>query len=161
MKVKMSVPLIIGLAVLVVGGLVLLRGGGSSTPVNNNQTALTGGGQGAGAGQAQQQIEDVSSLEPSGEVVDGVREIKVTARQWEFTPNPIVVNQGERVRLRITSTDVPHGFALPDFGINEVLNPGQEVTVEFTADKAGQFGFFCSVQCGIGHSGMRGSLIVK
>lgn len=90
-----------------------------------------------------------------------VKEIEVTAKQWEFIPNPIRVNLGDRVILKITSIDVSHGFALPEFGISERLNPGNTVTVEFTADKAGSFSFFCNVVCGSGHSGMRGTLIVS
>ena len=90
-----------------------------------------------------------------------VKEIEVTAKQWEFIPNPIRVNLGDRVRLKITSIDVSHGFALPDFGVSQRLSPGRTETVEFTADKAGSFTFFCNVACGSGHSGMRGTLIVS
>ena len=63
--------------------------------------------------------------------------------------------------LNIKSIDVTHGFSLPDFSINSRLNPGQTTTVEFTADKTGTFTFFCSVQCGEGHSNMKGTLIVN
>ena len=90
-----------------------------------------------------------------------VKEISITARQWGFDPNPIVVNKGDKVKLNIKSIDVTHGFSLPDFGINSKLNPGQTTTVEFTADKTGTFTFFCSVQCGEGHSNMKGTLIVN
>ena len=90
-----------------------------------------------------------------------IKEIEVTARQWEFIPNPIEANLGDRVRLRITSVDVSHGFALPDFGVSQRLSPGRTETVEFTADKAGSFTFFCNVACGSGHSGMRGTLVVS
>jgi plastocyanin len=89
-----------------------------------------------------------------------VREIQVTAKQFSFTPNPIRVKLGETVRLRLTSVDVAHGFSLPAFGINEVLPPGQTVTVDFQATKKGTFPFACSVFCGSGHAGMTGSLIV-
>ncbi len=57
--------------------------------------------------------------------------------------------------------DVPHGFKLKEFGIDEKLNPGEEVTVEFIANKTGEFEFYCNVQCGAGHSDMRGKLIVE
>ena len=90
-----------------------------------------------------------------------VKEIEVTAKQWEFIPNPIRVNLGDQVMLRITSIDVSHGFALPDFGISQGLEPGQTEIVEFTADKTGSFTFFCNVVCGSGHGGMRGTLIVS
>ena len=90
----------------------------------------------------------------------GVHEIKVTAKNWEFSPSTIEVKKGEKVRLLITSLDVPHGFSVPEYGINERLDPGKEVTVEFTADKTGEFTAFCSVFCGAGHSKMRGKIVV-
>lgn len=94
---------------------------------------------------------------PTGEV----RVFEMTAKQWEFTPSTITVNQGDAVELHITSIDVTHGFALPDFEINERLEPGEDVHVEFVADKQGTFTFFCSVPCGSGHGGMSGQLIVE
>ena len=92
---------------------------------------------------------------------ENVKEISVTARQWEFDPNPIIVNKGDKVKLSIKSVDVAHGFSLPDFGINKRLEPGKIETVEFIADKSGQFTFFCNVVCGSGHSNMKGTLIVN
>jgi len=104
---------------------------------------------------------DVASLEPSGKLEDGVRVITATAFKYNFDPNPIVVNQGEKVRIIMTSTDVPHGFLLPDYNINVPLSPGRPTTIEFVADKQGTFKFLCSVLCGSGHGGMKGKLVVK
>ena len=97
----------------------------------------------------------VHDIEP--EVV----EISMTAKQWEFEPGTITVKEGQKVKLNIKSVDVTHGFALPDFGVSQRLEPGKEVTVEFTADKKGTFTFFCNVACGSGHSGMKGTLVVE
>lgn len=94
---------------------------------------------------------------PGGEV----KEIKVTAKQFAFEPSTIEVNKGDKVRLIVTSTDVPHGIAIPEYGINERLDPGKEVKIEFTADKQGTFTAFCSVFCGSGHSNMKGKIIVR
>ena len=89
------------------------------------------------------------------------KEFEITAKKFKFIPLDIVVNKGDNVRLIITSTDVAHGFAMPEYGINEKLPVGEPVTIEFTADKQGTFTFLCSVFCGSGHSGMKGQLIVK
>ena len=89
-----------------------------------------------------------------------VKEFKITAKQFQFNPSTIEINKGDKVKLVITSTDVPHGFAITEYGINERLEPGKPVTVEFTADKQGTFTTFCSVICGAGHLGMKGKLIV-
>ncbi|MCH8840000.1 MAG: cupredoxin domain-containing protein, partial [Planctomycetes bacterium] len=78
-------------------------------------------------------------------------------RQWNFDPDNITVNEGDTVILNINSIDVTHGFAIQAFGINERLSPGNTVRVEFVADRKGSFSFFCTVQCGAGHTGMRGT----
>src|SRR3989344_1497102 len=90
-----------------------------------------------------------------------VSEFSIVAKNWEFDPAEITVNKGDTVRLLITSVDVDHGFAIPEFGVSEKLSPGEEVTVEFVADKTGEFTFFCNVFCGSGHQEMRGRLIVQ
>ncbi len=98
----------------------------------------------------------------SNSVTNGeIKEFSITAKQWEFNPSVITVNKGDKVKLTITSVDVAHGFAISDFNINERLEPRQTTNIEFVADKSGEFTFFCSVQCGSGHSSMRGQLIVK
>ena len=94
---------------------------------------------------------------PSGEV----KEFRMTAKQFQFEPSTIEVSKGDKVRLIVTSADVPHGIAIPEYGINERLDPGKPKTIEFTADKEGTFTAFCSVFCGSGHSNMKGKIIVK
>jgi len=90
-----------------------------------------------------------------------VKEFRITAKRFQFEPSTIEVSKGDRVRLIVTSTDVPHGIAISEYGINERLEPGTPATIEFTADKEGTFTAFCSVFCGSGHSGMKGKLIVR
>jgi len=80
----------------------------------------------------------------------------MTAKQWEFDSSTITVNEGDRVKLNIKSIDVTYGFTISEFGVSKTLSPGQTTTVEFTANKAGMYTFFCSVQCGAGHSSMKG-----
>lgn len=97
------------------------------------------------------------SAAPTGNAV----EIDVVAKKWSFSPDVITVKKGDHVRLSLTSQDVTHGFMLPEYGINAVVEPGKTTKIEFTADKAGTFSFRCSVMCGQGHSGQRGTLIVE
>lgn len=87
--------------------------------------------------------------------------IDVIARQWVFEPATIRVKTGQRVTLRINSTDVTHGIAIPEFNISENLVAGKVIDVTFTPDKAGSFDFFCSIFCGSGHKDMKGTLIVE
>ncbi|MBI4434934.1 cupredoxin domain-containing protein [Candidatus Uhrbacteria bacterium] len=89
------------------------------------------------------------------------RIIRITAKQWEWQPAEIRIRKDERVVLEITNLDVPHGFSLPDFQVNELLSPMSTTRVAFTATKVGRFDFACSVVCGRGHAGMRGVLVVE
>ncbi len=107
-----------------------------------------------GAAQSEGEVAAVESL--PGEF----NEVRLTARQWEFEPATANVQLGDKVKLIITSTDVTHGFSLPDFNVNAQLEPGQTTELVFIADRPGTFDFFCSVFCGSGHSGMRGRLVV-
>jgi len=97
----------------------------------------------------------------SGEIVDGVREVKVEAFKYGFKPDRIIVKKGETVRLLGKSTDVEHGIAIPDMKLELELPPQKEKVLEFTPDKAGEFPFHCSEYCGPGHKDMKGTLVVK
>jgi len=100
---------------------------------------------------------DKSASEASGEL----KEFAMSARQWEFEPNIVTVNSGDQVKLVITSEDVKHGIAIPEFGVSADLNPGETTTVEFTAGSPGTYFFFCNVFCGSGHGEMTGQIVVK
>jgi cytochrome c oxidase subunit II len=106
------------------------------------------------------QTEPVTDF-PADDFETSVVEIDMIAKQWDFTPSTITVQEGDEVKLNIQNVDVSHGFALFEFGVNEQLIPGETTTVEFIADKAGEYTFFCSVPCGQGHRHMEGKLIVE
>ena len=97
----------------------------------------------------------------AGTGMQGVHEIQVTLRKYEFNPGSLRVRKGERVKLVMTAADHDHGFKLDDFDINQKIPKGTTVVVEFTADKAGTFQFRCSIVCGLGHRGMKGTLVVE
>ena len=75
--------------------------------------------------------------------------------------NPLVVPVGKRVRLLVTSTDVIHGWYVPQLGINQYGIPGFIKDVWFTADKVGTFKGQCSQICGKLHGFMPITVIVK
>lgn len=91
----------------------------------------------------------------------GMKEFSVTASQFTFEPNTIRVKKGDKVVLKVKSIDVTHGIAISEFNVNEVLNPGEERVIEFTASETGTYSMFCSVVCGSGHADMKGTLIVE
>ena len=93
-----------------------------------------------------------------------VQAIDLVARAPEsggWSHEVITVNKGDTVRLRITSPDVVHGFAIGGLGIDVgQIVPGEATTVEFVADRAGQFTYYCNVWCSPYHYRMRGTLEV-
>ena len=88
-------------------------------------------------------------------------EIQLTAEKYDFKPDTVTVNKGDRVKLVITAMDHDHGFRIDAFHINQKLPKGQAVTVEFMADQEGEFTFQCSQFCGLGHKKMKGKLVVE
>ena len=74
----------------------------------------------------------------------------------------IRVNKGDRVVLKLKSSDVVHGFSLKELGIfiDDGIPPGKVRLVSFVADKAGAFTFSCNAICGSNHEKMQGTLVV-
>lgn len=112
------------------------------------------------------QSKQYGDLPLSGEVVDGVRVINITAHQFYFDPETIVVNKGDFISLTLTAEDVPHGFEIegfniPDYDISTVVRPGIPLKLEFYANEAGVWDFICTIYCGFGHSNMKGKWVVK
>jgi cytochrome c oxidase subunit 2 len=78
----------------------------------------------------------------------------VDAKRWQFTPDVIKVKKGQKVKIIINNIDTRHGINLPDFNVS-----GND-SIEFTADKVGEFTFKCNTFCGDGHLTMQGKIIV-
>ena len=88
-------------------------------------------------------------------------EFYIEASHFQFEPNRIEVNEGQRVRLVLHSLDGVHGLAIPEFGVSlRIPEGGVPVQIEFIADKAGVFPFGCSEYCGVGHAEMTGEIVV-
>ncbi len=85
-----------------------------------------------------------------------------TVENGGYQPARIVVKKGQRVKLRLTSWDVTHGFQLLDFGIQEMgITPGSFKEYEFVADRVGTFPFYCISKCSPLHQTMQGEVVVE
>lgn len=62
----------------------------------------------------------------------------------QFSLKEIAVNQGDKVRIKITVTSGAHNFKIDEFNVYADTQLNQEATVEFTADKAGEFIYYCT-----------------
>jgi nitrous-oxide reductase len=95
----------------------------------------------------------------------GVTEVWMSALRSHFMPDVVRVRKGDRVILHITnvetSRDTTHGFTVAGFNIQSSLEPGETTTVEFVADRAGAYDFYCTEFCSALHMEMQGWLLVE
>ena len=91
-----------------------------------------------------------------------VKEFDVNAKKYEFTPALLEVPLNTLLKIHLKAIDKEHGFEIKGVKDSCVkFKPDEPVTIEFYADKAGEFEFACCKVCGMGHSKMKGKLIVK
>ena len=91
--------------------------------------------------------------------------VYMTAMRSHFTPDIIRARKGEKVALHITNIettrDATHGFGIPGYNKQVSLDPGEVVTIEFTAKRSGSFAFYCTEFCSALHLEMQGWLLVE
>lgn len=68
-----------------------------------------------------------------------VKEFTITAKKYIFDPSIIEVDKNDIVKLTIKSLDDNHTIRIPSFFIQKTVNKGKSKTVEFHADRAGEF----------------------
>ncbi len=109
------------------------------------------------------------------------RNIAIDARRFGYSPSRVVVNKGDTIHLRFSTSDVTHGFQLDGYPIELIARKGVTFqkdfwqkekghlktewnrlsTVKFVAHRTGKFIFRCTETCGNLHPFMTGELIVK
>lgn len=93
------------------------------------------------------------------------RLIEVHARMAEtsgWTPDQITMRAGETIRLRLTSDDVMHGFAIGQQDQPSVdLKPGEPTEIGLSFDRPGRYTYYCTRWCGPNHWRMRGTITVE
>lgn len=89
-----------------------------------------------------------------------VKEFTVTGKKFSFSPATLTVQKGDKVKITFKNTEGFHDFKIDEYGVatKQAQSPAEEV-LEFTADKAGSFEYYCSVG---EHraKGMKGTLTV-
>ena len=106
------------------------------------------------------------------------RVIEVVAKKYEFSPDEIRVKKGEKVRLKVHSTDEDHGIKLElypegnkerstpglvfdDPQDNGKVEKGKDQILDFVAQQVGTYEFKGAKLCGMHHGRMKGKLIVE
>ena len=62
----------------------------------------------------------------------------------QFSLKEITVKKGDRVRINVNSINGTHDINIDEFNVNSETPTGQITVIEFTADKAGEFIYYCS-----------------
>jgi len=78
----------------------------------------------------------------------------------QFSMTLLEVKKGDLVRLNINTTSGVHDFKLDEFGIYEETPTGEITTIEFVADKAGEFEFYCD-KPGHREAGHKGTIVIS
>jgi cytochrome c oxidase subunit 2 len=94
-------------------------------------------------------------------IADGAYEAYYVARVFSFSPAEIRVPAGSRVTFYVTSTDVEHGFSIPETGVNTMVTPGWVSSVSHTFKQRGTFLLVCNEYCGAGHHLMAAKVTVE
>ena len=94
-------------------------------------------------------------------IAEGAYEAYYVARVFSFSPAEIRVPVGSRVTFYVTSTDVEHGFSIPETGVNTMVTPGWVSSVSHTFKQRGTFLLVCNEYCGGGHQMMAAKVTVE
>jgi cytochrome c oxidase subunit 2 len=94
--------------------------------------------------------------------------VKAIAQMWKWTfeypgnkqSDTLVVPINQPVRVDLISKDVLHAFSVPAFRLKEDVVPQKNNYTWFKPGELGNFDIFCTVYCGLNHSGMLSTIKV-
>jgi len=112
---------------------------------------------------ASPKVKTSPSPSPSNTVVapNPVKEFTVIGTTFSFSLKEIKVNKGDRVRIVFRNEAGFHDWVVDEFNAGtKQIQAGQTDTIEFVADKTGNFEYYCSVGSHR-QMGMVGQLIVQ
>ncbi len=91
--------------------------------------------------------------------------VKLVSQAPAFSMREFKIKRGDEVTLILTNLDkvedLTHGFAIPKYNINFIVNPLETKSVTFKADKPGVYWCYCSHFCHALHLEMRTRMIVE
>lgn len=90
---------------------------------------------------------DTVSVTPAAGATSEVKELTLTASEFKYSQTEIRVKKGDTVKIVLTNDgQMPHDWKVDELNAKtKIINGGQTDTVQFTADKAGTFEYYCSV----------------
>jgi plastocyanin len=86
------------------------------------------------------------------------RDFNITGAGGKFSPDTIVVNQGDVINLTLSASDGTYNIFFPDFGVTLTAQKGGTATAQFQPSNYGQYQFYCKDVCS---GNPKGTLIVN
>jgi len=104
---------------------------------------------------------DNAGIERKGNVVH----VRLMSQAPAYSLPVIKLKKGDLVTFTLTNhdkvEDLTHGFAIPTYNINFIVNPQETKSVTFKADHAGAFWIYCTHFCHALHLEMRSRLLIE
>lgn len=158
MKNKMGIIFIVAF-LLAIGAWYYFSQKSSTTTLKTPETQVTGDTPSLPAGGMETGEVSTSDI-TVGVTAGSVKEFTIASDHFSFVPNSMQVKKGDRVKITFSNPLGTHDLKVDEFNVaTPKLSAGQSAVVEFIADKAGAFEYYCSVG---NHraSGMWGTLVV-
>ena len=89
------------------------------------------------------------------------REFTVTAKDYRFSPERLVVTQDDLVKLTVRSEDVAYSLTIDEYRVSKRVPAGGTTSFEFRADRVGTFPFYSNLTSDARHGQTRGELVVR
>lgn len=138
---------------VVVGAIVLFSGNTTQAP--NSESAIDNL-----SNMQSVPVDGGTNLKPV-EDTKVIREFVIEGSPFKFSVKEMRVNLGETVKVTFKNIEGKHDWRVDELdAATKIINAGEEETIEFVADKVGNFEYYCSVG---NHRqlGMVGTLIVE
>jgi len=131
----------------------------NANPQAINKPVLGQTNQNANANQNTNNNQNANSNSQENETPE--KTFTVIGRSYSFTPAEIRVAKGDKVKIIFQNVEGFHDWTIDEFNAKTPqISAGQTATVEFIADRIGQFEYYCSVGTHR-QMGMKGNLIVE
>ncbi len=87
-------------------------------------------------------------------------DIYLLARNYTWGNFILELEKGKPYRLHLASMDMRHAIVVHELHLMNIIKPDEFKMIAFTPEQVGRFKILCGEWCGIGHSGMVGTIIV-
>jgi len=146
-QLPVIVAAVVAIVALVgVGAMVLSKQNTAPAPTADKSTSMD-----SGLDTGTQLAQSPEALSGTPDTVlpantSGVTIVAVEAGNFSYKPNEIRVKKGATVKIEMKSVDMMHDFNIDELNVKmPITKSGETGTVEFTADKVGEFEIYCSV----------------